>query len=84
MKKEKQLKVAKPVKSFYNAILNGKFCVGSKWCDREERVLSVTDTHKPYVRGKRKIRHLPDDYDTKWITIPKSWKDRFKKRYQYE
>ena len=76
------MKKAIPVKNIYNSLLN--YNCGWKWCDKTERILANTKSQKIYIRGKRRKRYLPNSWDTKWISIPKSWKDKFKKKHQYE
>jgi hypothetical protein len=49
---------------------------------KQERTMAQRD--KEHVRAKRNSTNLPNSWDTQWITIPKSWKDRYKKRCQWE
>lgn len=49
---------------------------------QQERRLSLRD--KKYTRAKRNKTNLPSAWDTQWITIPKSWKDLYKKQCQWE
>jgi hypothetical protein len=52
---------------------------------RRERLLSVDEEHKPYIRGKRSTNYLPNSWDTQWIRRPKkSWKERSKNKHQYD
>lgn len=49
---------------------------------KQERTMAQRD--KKYVRAKRNSTNLPNSWDTQWIKIPKSWKDLYKKRCQWE
>lgn len=49
---------------------------------KQERTMAQRD--KKYVRPKRNETNLPNSWDTQWIKIPKSWKDLYKKRCQWE
>ena len=52
---------------------------------RKERLLSVDEEHKPYIRSKRSINYLPNSWDTQWIRRPKkSWKEKSKNKHQYD
>jgi hypothetical protein len=52
---------------------------------RRERLLSVDEEHKPYIRSKRSTNYLPNSWDTQWIRRPKkSWKERSKNKHQYD
>ena len=63
---------------------NPHFNVGAKaFSGTTEKALSLDEEHKPYVRGSRKWKSLPDTYDTKWIRRKKSWKHRAKKEHQW-
>jgi len=49
---------------------------------KQERTMAQRD--KKYVRAKRNSTNIPNSWDTQWIKIPKSWKDLYKKRCQWE
>jgi hypothetical protein len=48
-----------------------------------ERQLAEDREEGHYSRAKRVV-NLPDSYDTRWIRIPKSWKDRWRIKHQYD
>ena len=71
------MKVAKPVYRY------DIWCGSKAFGGAREKALSQDEMHKPYVRGRRKAKHLPDCWtDTKWIKRQKSWKHRCKKKKQ--
>jgi hypothetical protein len=76
--KKEKLKVARPVPEFdiYHT---------RKWCDRNERTLSVSEEHKPYIRGKRLKAGQPNSWETQWISRSqvKSWKSVSRKKKQW-
>jgi len=45
----------------------------------QERRYSVSEEHKPYVRGRRNFANLPNSYDDLHFCREKSWKARNKK-----
>lgn len=56
-----------------------------KFSSYQEKKLSVSEEHKPYVRSKRNLKNLPNSYtDTRWIPKIKSWKHASKAKHQYE
>jgi hypothetical protein len=75
---EQRPKMAKVV------VRNPHFGCGTKaFAGTREKALSLDPEHKPHIRGSRKCPNLPDTYDTKWIRVKKSWKDRVRKKRQW-
>ena len=60
--------------------------IGRKSSCMAEKRKSYDKEVRPYIRPKRRPRMLPDSWDTKWINVRqfRSWKDRCKKRHQWE
>lgn len=50
----------------------------------QERRYATACEHKPYVRGRRSFRSLPNTYDDLRYTDEKTWKARHKVRKQWE
>jgi hypothetical protein len=70
----------------YNGIHEGKWYWGyfRRMRTVQERRYAADPEHKPYIRGKRSIRNLPDSWqDEVTVTREKSWKARYKKRKRY-
>jgi len=55
-------------------------------CPRTQQEKKMNDAHIEYVRGKRRPNRLPDAWDdiNSEGLYRRSWKDRFKKRYQWD
>ena len=54
--------------------------------DRSERQLSVSEEHKPFVRGKRSLPNLPNNYDDYFYRKigSRCWKDMHRCQHQWQ
>jgi hypothetical protein len=72
-----------PMKRAKICLRTGEYVRCRRRSAQQEKKVACDEMHKPFVRGKRSVRQLPDTWDTQFIKIQRSWKWRCRKTRQW-